>query len=34
LNHAGFRYWNEKTNQPEPGMREALFGRNAVKPLN
>ncbi len=25
---AGFRYWNEKTNQPEPGMREALFGRS------
>ena len=25
---AGFRYWNEKTNQPEPGMREALFGRD------
>jgi endoglucanase len=24
---AGFRYWNEKTNAPEPGMREALFGK-------
>jgi len=22
-----------RPNQPEPGMREALFGRNAVKPL-
>ena len=24
---AGFRYWNEKTNRPEPGMREALFAK-------
>jgi endoglucanase len=23
---AGFRYWNEKTGRPEPGMRQALFG--------
>ena len=30
---AGFRYWNEKTNQPEPGMREALFGRGASSRL-
>ncbi len=22
---AGFRYWDEKNNRPEPGMREALF---------
>jgi hypothetical protein len=29
----GFRSWNEKTNQPGPAMREALFWRNAVKPL-
>ena len=27
---AGFRYWNEKANQPEPGMREALFGSAAT----
>jgi endoglucanase len=27
---AGFRYWNEKANQPEPGMREALFERSTV----
>jgi endoglucanase len=26
---AGFRYWNEKTGKPEPGMREALFGQPA-----
>ena len=24
---AGFRYWNKENNQPEPGMRAALFGR-------
>jgi len=24
---AGFRYWDEKQNQPAQGMREALFGR-------
>jgi endoglucanase len=24
---AGFRYWNEKSGEPEPGMREALFGQ-------
>jgi len=24
---AGFKYWDEKQNQPLPGMREALFGR-------
>lgn len=24
---AGFRYWDEKAGRPEPGMREALFGR-------
>jgi endoglucanase len=24
---AGFRYWNEKTDRPEPGMRKALFGK-------
>ena len=24
---AGFNYWNPKTNSPEPGMREALFGK-------
>ncbi|MFO0888803.1 MAG: glycoside hydrolase family 5 protein [Isosphaeraceae bacterium] len=24
---AGFRYWDERTKQPEPGMREALFGQ-------
>lgn len=23
---AGFRYWNQKSNAPVPGMREALFG--------
>ncbi len=23
---AGFRYWNEPTGRPKPGMREALFG--------
>ncbi|APW61403.1 glycoside hydrolase family 5 protein [Paludisphaera borealis] len=23
---AGFNYWNPKTNRPEPGMHEALFG--------
>lgn len=27
---AGFRYWDKKKNQPMPGMREALFGREAV----
>jgi endoglucanase len=27
---AGFRYWDEKSNRPEPGMREALFGRSTV----
>ncbi len=26
---AGFRYWDEKAGRPEPGMREALFGRAA-----
>ncbi len=25
--HAGFNYWNPQTNQPEPGMHEALFGK-------
>jgi endoglucanase len=25
--NAGFRYWNEKENQPMPGLREALFGK-------
>ncbi len=25
---AGFRYWNEKTGRPEPGMHEALFGKS------
>ena len=24
---AGFRYWDEKSNAPAPGMREALFGK-------
>jgi hypothetical protein len=24
---AGFRYWNETTQSPEPGMHEALFGK-------
>lgn len=24
---AGFKYWDEKTQQPVPGMREAIFGR-------
>jgi endoglucanase len=24
---AGFRYWDKKSNQPMPGMREALFGK-------
>ena len=24
---AGFRYWNDKTGKPEPGMHEALFGK-------
>jgi len=24
---AGFNYWDEKRNQPMPGMRDALFGR-------
>ena len=24
---AGFRYWNSRTDAPEPGMREALFGK-------
>jgi endoglucanase len=24
---AGFNYWNPKANAPEPGMREALFGK-------
>jgi aryl-phospho-beta-D-glucosidase BglC (GH1 family) len=24
---AGFRYWDDKTGQPAPGMREALFAR-------
>jgi endoglucanase len=24
---AGFHYWNEKTGRPEPGMRQALFGK-------
>ena len=28
---AGFRYWDEKAGRPEPGMREALFGRNASR---
>ncbi len=28
---AGFRYWDEKANQPEPGMHEALFGQSSVK---
>ncbi len=23
---AGFHYWNEQTNKPEPGMHDALFG--------
>jgi endoglucanase len=25
---AGFRYWDKKSNQPMPGMREALFGKS------
>jgi len=25
--NSGFRYWDEKTQQPLPGMREALFGK-------
>ncbi|MEY2465910.1 MAG: endoglucanase, partial [Verrucomicrobiota bacterium] len=25
---AGFRYWDKPKNQPMPGMRDALFGRN------
>ncbi len=29
---AGFRYWGEKTGQPEPGMREALFGHTRPAP--
>jgi endoglucanase len=28
---AGFRYWDEKAGRPEPGMREALFGRPASR---
>ena len=28
---AGFRYWDEKAGRPEPGMREALFGRHASR---
>ncbi len=24
---AGFRYWNENAGRPEPGMRQALFGK-------
>ena len=28
---AGFRYWNEKPGRPEPGMREALFARQASR---
>jgi endoglucanase len=24
---AGFHYWNEKSGRPEPGMRQALFGK-------
>jgi endoglucanase len=24
---AGFHYWDEKTGRPEPGMRQALFGK-------
>ncbi len=24
---AGFHYWNEKAGRPDPGMRQALFGR-------
>ncbi len=27
---AGFRYWNEKAGRPEPGMRQALFGKAAL----
>jgi endoglucanase len=27
---AGFRYWDEKKNQPEPGMHEAVLGRSAA----
>ena len=29
---AGFHYWNEKTGRPEPGMRQALFGRAQAGP--
>ncbi|HZV34494.1 MAG TPA: glycoside hydrolase family 5 protein [Verrucomicrobiae bacterium] len=25
--NAGFRYWNERQNEPMPGMRDALFGK-------
>jgi endoglucanase len=27
---AGFHYWNEKAGRPEPGMRQALFGKAGV----
>ena len=28
---AGFRYWNDKTGKPEPGMHEALFGNSSLR---
>jgi endoglucanase len=28
---AGFRYWDEKAGRPEPGMRDALFGRHVSR---
>ena len=30
---AGFRYWDEKAGRPAPGMREALFGRQASRTI-
>jgi len=31
---AGFRYWNEKTGRPEPGMHEALSGKSSLPETN
>ena len=31
---AGFKYWDERTGQPAPGMREALFPQKRSPPLN
>lgn len=30
---AGFRYWNERTGRPEPGMHEALFGESGSRKI-